>query len=523
MLAKTAGFSLSGSLHHRQTVYSIFPESHCKNLLPSVASSGFMLLLRTRTSLMIQAAMGLAGVFLTTTFFRHGPSVNATTVGFGFLLVILAASTYLDVRVLIATCIAATLTYDYYFLPPVGTFNIDDPQDWVALFAFLVTALVGSELAARARKRTQEANLRRLEVERLYSFSKKLLAVADPIDLLDAIPEHLVGSFALESAAVYLSEKQKIFCSGTDFPQTEIQKLRGTDCLAASQLAHNRSVVFAPIRLRDSALGSVALLGPTLSKETLEAVEALVAVAIDRARAIEQVTKVEAARENERLKSVLLDAITHDFRTPLTSIKVSATGLLEDLEFDREQRRELLTIINEECDRINELVGEVSEMARLESGEVKLDFAPHSVAELVSAALADCKGVTLNRQVCLDVKHADSRLLVDLPSAKKALVHLVCNAHLYSSSGQPITIATEERGKFLMINVTDKGPGITETEASHIFEKFYRGKNQRYRVQGTGMGLPIAKAIIEAHGGTIGVVSHVGQGSVFSFSLPVER
>jgi two-component system sensor histidine kinase KdpD len=123
--------------------------------------------------------------------------------------------------------------------------------------------------------------------------------------------------------------------------------------------------------------------------------------------AIEHVGKVET-RERERLKSVLLDAITHDFRTPLTSIKASVTGLLDDLELDREQRKELLTIIDEECDRINQLVRKALEIARLESGEVKLNLAPHSVGELVSAALADCKGTASNRQIRLDVKHQDS-------------------------------------------------------------------------------------------------------------------
>ena len=279
----------------------------------------------------------------------------------------------------------------------------------------------------------------------------------------------------------------------------------------------------APIRMRNSASGSIALFGPPLSRETLVAVAALVAVAIDRAYAIEQVAKIEAERESERLKSVLLDAITHDFRTPLTSIKISATGLLDNLEFDREQRKELLTIIDEECDRINRLVGEASEMARLESGEVKLDVASHSIAELVSTALSDCKGATPNREICLALAKEDSRLLVDLSLATKVLVHLITNAHLYSSPGQPITIAAEECGDFVIITVADEGPGIEETEVRHIFEKFYRGKNHRYRVHGTGMGLPIAKAIVEAHGGTIGAVSHAGQGSVFTFSLPVER
>jgi two-component system sensor histidine kinase KdpD len=236
-----------------------------------------------------------------------------------------------------------------------------------------------------------------------------------------------------------------------------------------------------------------------------------------------QTSKIQATHESERLKLVFLDAITHDFKTPLTSIKASLTGLLDNLETDREQRKELLTIIDEECDRMNQLVSEASEIARLESGEMTLDLASYSVGELISAALADCRSATSNREICLDVRHLDSRLYVDLSLAKRVLVHLIANAQLYSLPGQPIRITTKKNDKFHIISVADRGPGIEKEEIDHIFKKFYRGKNQRRLVQGTGMGLPIAKTIVEAHGGTIRVVSCVGQGSVFTFSLPAER
>lgn len=235
-----------------------------------------------------------------------------------------------------------------------------------------------------------------------------------------------------------------------------------------------------------------------------------------------QASKIETTCESGSLKSVWLDAITHDFITPLTSIKASVTGLLGDLEFDREQRRELLTIIDEECDRIKQLLGEAVEITRLESGEVKLDLESHSVGELVSAALADCRSVTSSRKICLDVQHQDSRFRVDLSLAKRVLVHLITNAHLYSSPGQPIRIATEERDGFHTVSVADEGRGIEAEEIDRIFEKRYRGRNQRYRVQGTGMGLSIAKAIVEAHGGTLHVLSRVGHGSIFTFTLPTE-
>jgi two-component system sensor histidine kinase KdpD len=236
-----------------------------------------------------------------------------------------------------------------------------------------------------------------------------------------------------------------------------------------------------------------------------------------------QTSKIQTTHESESLKLVFLDTITHDFKSPLTSIKASVTGLLDNLETDREQRKELLTIIDEECDRINQLVSEASEIAQLESGEMKLDLSSHSIEELILAALADCRSATSNRKICLDVKHLESRLLVDLSLAKRVLVHLITNAHLYSSPGQPIRLTTNRRNKFYTFNVADQGPGIEEEEIGHIFGKFYRGKNGRQRVQGTGMGLPIAKAIVGAHGGTIRVVSCVGQGSVFTFSLPAER
>jgi two-component system sensor histidine kinase KdpD len=236
-----------------------------------------------------------------------------------------------------------------------------------------------------------------------------------------------------------------------------------------------------------------------------------------------QTSKILSTHESEHLKSVFLDAITHDLKTPLTAIKASVTGLLDGLETDIEQRKELLTVINEECDRINRLVNEASEVARLESGEMKLNLASHSIRDLISAALADCRSVTSNREICLDVKHLDSRLLVDLSLAKRVLVQLIANAQLYSSPGRPITIRTKQHDKFHDISVADQGPGIEEEEIEHIFDKFYRGKNVRYRVPGTGMGLPIAKMIVEAHGGTIRVVNCAGRGSVFTFSLPANR
>lgn len=462
-------------------------------------------------------------VLLVTECFRFGLAVNATTVGFVFLLAILLASILFSPAVLIFMSLAATLAFDYFFLPPVGTLNISDPQDWVALFSFLATAVIGSQLSARVRQREAQANRKRQEVDELYDLSRKLLSAGNPSELLNVIPLHLVESLKVGAAALFHSAKEDIFRSGQDAPQLDALQLKAVALSGNAQFDSKRSVSFVPVRLGSQIVGSFGISGSALSRETLEAVGSLLAVAIDRARAVELLAKIESTRESERLKSVLLDAITHDFRTPLTSIKVSATGLLDDLEFDREQRKELLTIIDEECDRISDLVGEAAEMARLESGEVKLDLGSHTIGELISAALADCRIVSQERTVSVQIENQDLRLTVDLQLAVKVLVHLISNAHLYSSPGRPVTITSEEREGFNLISVADQGPGIDEMEVSRIFEKFYRGRHQRYQVRGTGMGLPIAKAIVEAHGGIIRVSSRVGHGSVFTVSWPLER
>jgi two-component system sensor histidine kinase KdpD len=419
--------------------------------------------------------------------------------------------------------VAATLAFDYYFIPPVDTWNITDYRDWVALSAFLITSVVGSTLSARARRQTQEAHRRRREAEQLYDLSQRLLSAGDSLELCNAIPADIMDSFGARAAALFLTEGQTIFYSPGGSHQIDAGQLKASLGYSEVQIEVDKGLCFVPLRLGINVIGSIGIAETGLSQATLESVGSLVTIAIERARAIEQVGKIEALRESERLKSALLDAITHEFRTPLTAMKISVTGMLSDLNFDREQCRDLLTMIDEGCDQIDQLVDEASEMSRLESGEIKLDFRRHSVGELIETALADCKSILGGRPVEHGMANEEVAIRADLLWATKVLVHLISNANLYSSPGEPITLRTETKDRFVFFSVADRGPGIDQTEVGRIFEKFYRGKEHRCRIQGTGMGLPIAKAIVEAHGGTIGVTSKVGEGSVFYFSLPIDR
>jgi two-component system sensor histidine kinase KdpD len=479
--------------------------------------------LRRLAKLVVAPTVGVAAMLLITEVFRHFPIVNSTTVGFAFLLAILVGSAWGGLRTSILMSVVATLAYDYYFIPPVDTWNITDPQDWVALTAFLITSAVGSTLSAWARRQTKDAQHQRQEAEQLYDLSQRLLSAGDALALCNAIPADIVDAFGAKAAALLLSEGQTLFYSPGGLHQMDAADLKASLGYREVHVEADRGLSFVPLRLGFNVIGSIGVAEAGLSEATLESLGSLVMIAIERARAIEQVGKIEALRENERLKSALLDAITHEFRTPLTAIKISVTGMLSDLNFDREQCRELLSMIDEGCDRIDHLVGEVSEMSQLESGEIKLDFSRHSVGELIDAALADCKDALGARTLERGIANEEVAIRADLHWAAKILVHLINNANLYSTPGQPIALRTETRNGFALFSVADRGPGIDSTEVGRIFEKFYRGNDHRCRIQGTGMGLPIAKAIVEAHGGSIQVASKVGEGSVFTFSLPIDQ
>ena len=478
-----------------------------------------------RRNLTFQVGGYLAGgatVALITLFYNREAVFKNTTIVLTYLLAILIASTIWGLGVSLFMTVAAVLVCDYYFFLPIGIFSIDDPQDWVALTSFFITSVIGSELSSRARRQTQEATRQRNEVSRLYEFSQRLLRARDPVDLLNEIPSQIVELFHVRSAAINLVGKEAIYRSRLGKPEIDAARLKAVQPRGRVESDVKEGLYYCPVRLGAQTIGSIGISGPMISEQTIEAIATLIAAAIDRMHAIEQLGKTEAARESERLKSVLLDAIAHDFKTPLTSIKAAATSLLEDLEFNKRQRGELLIVIDEECDRINRVIGQAIEMAQLDAGEVKLQPTPHFVSELIAAALEDCESVKNARPIRTEVQPHDARVYCDIFWARKILGHLIRNADLYSSPKEPVTINTEENGGFIVFHVADVGPGIENAEIDQIFTKFYRGKSQRHRVPGTGMGLAVAKAIVEAHGGNIEVASEVGHGSVFTFSLPIE-
>jgi len=445
--------------------------------------------------------------------------VNNTTVALSLLLAILGISTWWGLLEATVASVVAVLGFNYCFLPPVGTFTVQDPQNWVALIAFLVTAVTASQLSVRAKRRTAEAVERRRELEALYALSQGLLLSGSARTAAQDLVSRVVKTLGVNHAAFYTQASDETFRWGGDSPPITDAELRAA---REEPLIDNaRGLAIIPVRLGGQALGNLGLAGPLPPAEVLSAVAYLVAIGIERARALEEASRAEAAQQSEVLKSALLDALAHDLKTPLTSIKAAVTSLLGRAA--PPENRELMTIINEEADRLNLLVAEVLEMVRIEAGKLHPEKRPQDVGEIIEAALGEMQPALRGRTVEVKLPEGLPRADADFELIQNVLKQLLDNALKYSPEESPLTISAVARDDRIEISVADRGSGIEARNELRIFDKFFRAREHRFRVPGTGMGLAIAKGIVEAHGGKIWVTSAAGQGSVFSFTLPAYR
>jgi K+-sensing histidine kinase KdpD len=334
-----------------------------------------------------------------------GGHINPTTVALAFLLIVVLVATAWGPRPAVLSSLLGVICFNFFFLPPVHTFSVSEPENWIALGAFLVTAFTVGQLSARARQRAEEATAARREIERLYQ------------------------------------------------------------------------------ELQDS---------------------------------FEQASQAKAVKQSERLKSALLDAVTHDLRTPLTSIKASVTTLLDDgqatnggesiTHLGESGRQEMLEVIDEEADRLDRFIESLMELARIEAGELHLRRHWGALDEIVKAALKRAEPRTRSHRVELRFERDLPTVKVDEPSLVEVVYVLLDNAAKYSRTGSLITVeAKKGPDNEVHLAVEDEGPGIAKGLRTRVFDKFYRatrGRNDGDTV-GSGMGLAIAKGIVEAHDGQI--------------------
>ena len=443
-------------------------------------------------------------------------SVNATTVALTFLLAVLLIATVWGLAAAVTTSVAAALAFNFFLLPPVRTFTVEDPQNWVALLAFLITAITASQLSARAQRRAIEAQRSRRETEQLYALGRAIL-LDDSFDrILPNTVTVIARIFEVEQVALYDAAGGKTYRHGEEAPDAQL--LQAAQSGAAFHDA-DRKYSIVPLHLGGKPIGSLAIRGETGATLTLvEAIANLIAIGLERARAIERAAFAEAARRNEELRAAMLDALAHDLKTPLTAIKASVTSLISRYPRTEERREELLSIVNEETDRLHRTVSEAIQMARIDAGKISLQRSPRPLHEIVTSVLAELK-LSAGR-VRLDIPDDLPALNVDADLIGQALKQLLDNADRYSPATSPIEVSARMVEGSMVVSVSDSGPGVTPEEQSRIFDKFYRGRHSARFPDGTGMGLSIAKGIIEAHGGRIGVSGRPEGGSVFSIELP---
>lgn len=463
--------------------------------------------------------VSVAVVALVTAVSRSLP-INATTAGFAYLLAVLVIATAWGLSEAIAASLAGVLCFNYFFFPPVGTFTIADPQNWVALFAFLATAIVASELSARARRQTRAALERQRELERLYALSRAVLLDPGESPLARSLGGHLAQIFEFPAVALYDMRSGELYKAGPEdlrFAEDDARRvLRGDAAPPPSDPAAN----VVTIRLGAEPIGVLAVRG-SITDGALEAVANLAAIGLERARTQEAATLAEAARQSEEFKSTVLDALAHEFKTPLTSIKAAATAVLAMPDREAKPQQELVAIIDEEADRLTSLVTEAIQMSRIEAGRLRLNRKSVRVAGLVRAAVTEMGLRLEDRSVLMEDIEQMPPVAVDSGLIELALRQLLDNASKYSSPGSPIRVGASNSAGVVVLTVGDEGPGIPANEQTRIFQKFYRGTGVRTRIPGSGIGLTIVREIVIAHGGRIWVDSSAGRGSKFHMELPI--
>jgi len=470
----------------------------------------------------LRVAISLAGVaFVTLGGYLLLP-VNATTIGFSYLLLVLIIASVWGFLEAAMASVASTLAFNFFFLPPVGRFTIADPQNWVALFSFLATALIAGRLSTKAKLRAQEAMERQQDVERLYTFSRAILLIGSGESFAKQLVQKLAEIFELNSAVLYERRTEEFHRAGPlDFEGLDDQ-LRDAALQGTSFSDAERSRVITAVRLGSQPVAGLALQGARMPDSVLQGIANLVAIGLERARAQDLAAQVEAARQGEKLRTTLLDAMAHELKTPLTSVIAATSALIANPDQSAESRTELVRIADQEATRLRRLIEDSLETARLDSADIRLQAEPADVAQIVRDVVSSMQHEIDGRLVDVVCDEDLSTISVDPRLVKLALRQVLDNALKYSPPGKPVTMEVRNGGGTITVAVTDRGQGIPIEEQGRVFERLYRGSVASRQFPGSGLGLSIAQNIVRAHHGDLTVTSRPGE-TTFRITLPVDR
>jgi two-component system sensor histidine kinase KdpD len=474
-----------------------------------------MVSIPSRTLRLAGSLGAVVGIIAVCAFIRH---VHVATVVLVLLLAILVIANRRSFgEAAVATGLGA-LFLDYFCLSHRG-WHIESTEYWVVFFTFLTVALVASHLAARAKHQALEAAARCRELEKLYAFAHDLPMGASTDSMVARCLDCLVRVFESKAAAFYDHSTGRAIRSGSEDCATPLDRLRDTFGHADLSIDKQAGAFLMPIRLGGQVVGSLGTCGGCISQDTFRAIAERMETDLEKSRALQKANEAEAARRVQEIKSAVLDSLIHEVKTPLSVIKTAVSSLLSR-DSDASNRHELLSIINEEADRLDISMSEVFWTANVEAGILKPERVPHDVRQFIDSAMASLQSRLRATPFELAIPDSLPKADFDFNMIKGVLKELFHNALKYSPPGSPLAISAELANNEVVISLKDSGPGIPEYVQSHIFEKHYRGP---VAAPGKGLGLSIAKTIVEANGGRIGVTSQAGAGSVFYFSLPVSQ
>ncbi len=470
--------------------------------------------------------------------------LNSSSIGMVYLTAVLVSATTYGLIPSLAACLAATLAYNFFFLEPLYSFTIADPENVVALFFFTVTAVIASNVAARMRAQAVAARARAKTTEELYQFSRKLAGIGNLDDLLWATAYQIAAMLKVH-VVLLLPEapdsEQLLVCSSYP-PEDTLDEAdlaaahwawqanrptgRGSDTLPGARR------LFVPLRTGsgpvaivgiDTAEGQTTPLSPD-QRRLLDALGDQAAVSIERMVLAANVEKSRLSAETERLRGALLTSISHDLRTPLSAILGAAGTLLSYREtLSEKDQSELLTTISDEAERMGRFVANLLDMTRLESGAVARNREPVDLGELIGSLLRRAAKILAHHHVKLDVADRLPTLLLDEVLLEQALFNLLDNAAKYSAQGTTITLRAwfDAPERKVILQVLDEGLGIPPEHLEAIFKKFFRVHATDRTRAGTGLGLAICRGFIEAMGGHIEAANRSDcSGAVFTVSLP---
>ena len=532
------------------------------------------------STLAIVGALLITGIIYALHLYPKIPNISLA-----YLLIVLALASTRGLYAAVLSSLVAFASFDYFLVPPYYTFTIARFEEWLALIVFLTTAIITGQLASALRQRAEQASRRARETSILYELVRATNSEEDLERQLSVIAHAVVdvfsswgvrdcaillpdagGKLILQASALQADGQVKLSSdeeATAAWVMAQDQTVELHDVSLAPQLSTSsapRAIVrstktaqplrrymrMIPLKRGQKVVGVVCLLiedDPRLfahekslgiDRERSNPGTAFfwtfldqAASVIERARLRQESLQIELLKRTDALRAALLSSVSHDLRTPLSSIKAAASSLLqEDVQWDEEARRSFALAIEHEADRLNRLVGNLLDMSRIEAGALKPEKEWYPVDELIHDVLGHMQPVLQGRIVQTHLPDDLPPVELDYLEMDQVLTNLIENAVRYTPPESPIEVSAQIEGDQMVISVADRGPGIPQADKERVFDKFYRvlgTQRNATRITGSGLGLAVSKGLVEAHGGHIWVEDREGGGSIFRFTLPVGK